>query len=516
MRMSNLHHFTEHHRYCVSREFGLSHLDGRMLGSVYQPMVGAFAISLYRLLFEHIPAESIGYSGVEQQRRLFMTLGVEPNEKGRKYMVDQASRLEAVGLLQTCRLYAAENDDYMYEYELMPPLSPADFFATQHLTLLLRDKIGKFAVLSLREQFWHREPEEWSGRSIGKENISLPFYDIFELNTHVIDYELEQALAEVASVRQPGTTQEADSNIAYSDIILRFPRESVNRAHVEKLRFDHNQMGVINYVARKYELGPQDVCRLLDEDDVFTPDGEVILDTLQYKASQHFRQDMKRQEKREIAAAKVVSLRSAAEEESDPSAVPVEQAVEMEFYVEVPPQFLSKCDIHQYNMMLRNEPYTRLLQTFFPGAVPGQLMDIFEKIDLNYKLSGEVINVLIHYLMTMVASGGDQRMNRNFVEAIASNMLVKQVNTYEKAVRYIRDQSKVKGKGAASASSGTGTAGTRQRSYTKSGGRSGKQEIPIVLDDGSAGTVSEEEFAAMMKKAAEIKASKKKGVLRTP
>ncbi|OMF84820.1 DnaD domain protein [Paenibacillus sp. FSL R7-0337] len=516
MRMSNLHHFTEHHRYCVSREFGLSQLDGRMLGSVYQPMVGAFAISLYRLLFEHIPAESIGYSGVEQQRRLFMTLGVEPNEKGRKYMVDQASRLEAVGLLQTCRLYAAENDDYMYEYELMPPLSPADFFATQHLTLLLRDKIGKFAVLSLREQFWHREPEEWSGRSMGKENISLPFYDIFELNTHVIDYELEQALAEVASVRQPGTTQDADSNIAYSDIILRFPRESVNRAHVEKLRFDHNQMGVINYVARKYELGPQDVCRLLDEDDVFTPDGEVILDTLQYKASQHFRQDRKRQEKREIAAAKVVSLRSAAEEESDPSAVPVEQAVEMEFYVEVPPQFLSKCDIHQYNMMLRNEPYTRLLQTFFPGAVPGQLMDIFEKIDMNYKLSGEVINVLIHYLMTMVASGGDQRMNRNFVEAIASNMLVKQVNTYEKAVRYIRDQSKVKGKGAASASSSTGTAGTRQRSYAKSGGRSGKQEIPIVLDDGSAGTVSEEEFAAMMKKAAEIKASKKKGVLRTP
>ncbi|WP_340025580.1 helicase DnaB [Paenibacillus sp. FSL K6-1096] len=515
MRMSNLHHFTEHHRYCVSREFGLSHVDERMLSSVYQPMVGAFAISLYRLLSGHIPAESIGYSGVEQQRRLFMTLGVEPNEKGRKYLVDQASRLEAVGLLQTSRIYAPENDDYMYEYELMPPLSPADFFATQHLTLLLRDKIGKFAVLSLREQFWSREPEEWSSRSVGKENISLPFYDIFELNTHVIDYELEQALAEVASVRQPGIVPAAEPGIDYSDIILRFPRESVNRAHVEKLRYDHNQMGVINYVARKYELGPQDVCRLLDEDDVFTADGEVILDTLQYKASQHYRQDLKRQEKREIAAAKVVSLRAAAEG-NDLSAAPVEQAVEMEYYVEVPPQFLSKCDIHQYNMMLRNEPYTRLLQTFFPGAVPGQLMDIFEKIDLNYKLNGEVINVLIHYLMTMVASGGEQRMNRNFVEAIASNMLVKQVNTYEKAVRYIRDQSKVKGKGAAPASSGTGSAGNRQRSYSKNGGRSGKPEIPIVLDDGSAGTVSEEEFAAMMKKAAEIKASKKKGALRTP
>ncbi len=514
MRMSNLHHFTEHHRYCVSREFGLSSVDARMLGSVYQPMVGAFAISLYRLLFEHIPAEAIGYSPVEQQRRLFMTLGVEPNEKGRKYIVDQASRLEAVGLLQTCRIFVAETDDYMYEYELLPPLSPADFFATQHLTLLLRDKIGKFAVLSLREQFWNREPEEWSRRSIGKENISLPFYDIFQLNTHVIDYELEQALAEVATVKQPGMRETGEPAIGYSDIILRFPRESVNRIHVEKLRFDHAQMGMINYVAHKYELSPQDMSRLLDEDGVFTPEGEVILDALQYKASQHFRQDLKRQEKREIAAAKVVALRSAASVEGDDSTPPMEQPVEMEYYVEVPPQFLSKCDIHQYNMMLRNEPYTRLLQTFFPGAVPTQLMDTFEKIDLNYKLSGEVINVLIHYLMTMVASAGDQRMNRNFVEAIASNMLVKQVNTYEKAVRYIRDQTKVKGKGTATGTSGS--TGARQRSYSKTGGRSGKAEIPIVLDDGSAGTVSEEEFAAMMKKAAEIKASKKKGVSKTP
>ncbi|WP_339244846.1 helicase DnaB [Paenibacillus sp. FSL R10-2796] len=512
MRMSNLHHFTEHHRYCVSREFGLSVIDGRMLSSVYQPMVGAFAISFYRLLVEHVPADSIGYSGVEQQRRLFMTLGVEPNEKGRKYLIDQASRLEAVGLLQTCRIYVPETDDYLYEYELMPPLSPADFFATQHLTLLLRDKIGKFAVLSLREQFWNREPEEWSRRSIGKENISVPFYDIFQLNTHVIDYELEQALAEVASVRQPGTLESGEQAIGYSDIILRFPRESVNRAHVEKLRFDHTQMGVINYVAHKYELSPQDLCRLLDEDGVFSPEGEVMLDALQYKASQHFRQDMKRQEKREIAAAKVVSIRSSATEENDDSIAPPEQSVEMEYYVEVPPQFLSKCDIHQYNMMLRNEPYTRLLQTFFPGAVPSHLMDMFEKIDLNYKLSGEVINVLIHYLMTMVASGGEQRMNRNFVEAIASNMLVKQVNTYEKAVRYIRDQSKVKGKGTTANTAG----GTRSRSYAKNSGRSNKPEIPIVLDDGSAGTVSEEEFAAMMKKAAEIKASKKKGVSQTP
>ncbi|WP_310551622.1 DnaD domain protein [Paenibacillus glufosinatiresistens] len=505
MQISQIHHFTEHHRYCVSREFGLSTVDERMLSTVYQPMAGALAISLYRLLFGHVPAECIGHSSPEPQRRLFLTLGIEPNEKGRRTLIDQASRLEAVGLLQTSRIYIPETDDYMYEYELLPPLSPPDFFATQHLTLLLRDRIGKFAVLALREQFWSRPPEEWSRSGISKENISRPFYDIFELNTHVIDYELEQALTEVASVRVPQPAEEGKHAIGYSDIILRFPRESVNRGHVERLRFDYNALGAVNYVAHKYQLGSQDVCRLLDEDGVFAPDGELLLDELQHRASQHFRQTMKRQEQREIAAAKVVALRA------EEPVVQQEQAVEMEYYVEVPPQFRTKCDVHQYNMMLRNEPYTRLLQTFFPGAVPGGLMNTFEKMEHSYRMPAEVINVLIHYLMTMLAADGEQRLNYNFVEAIASNMLMKQVNTYEKAVQYIRDQSKVKGKAKG------GTAGRQSRSsYAKGGARPGKPEIAMAADDGTAGAVSEEEFAEMMKKAAEIKARKKKGALKTP
>lgn len=82
MHMKSLLHFTENHRFCVYRDFCLSSLDSRMLSSVYQPMVGAFAISLYHLLFQQIPIEKLGYSPLEQQRRLFLTLGLEPSEKG--------------------------------------------------------------------------------------------------------------------------------------------------------------------------------------------------------------------------------------------------------------------------------------------------------------------------------------------------------------------------------------------------------------------------------------------------
>lgn len=154
-------------------------------------------------------------------------------------------------------------------------------------------------------------------------------------------------------------------------------------------------------------------------------------------------------------------------------------------------------------MMLRNEPYTRLLKTFFPGTVPDNLLDIFEKVDLNYKLPGEVINVLIHYLMSLLTSGGEQRINRNFIDAIAANMLLKQVDTYEKAVQYIRDQAKVKDKAAGGAKRG--------RSYA---GRSAKPkpEIPIVQQSGDDQALSEEEFAELIKMAEQMQAKKQKGI----
>ncbi|MNJ51106.1 hypothetical protein D3C77_464020 [compost metagenome] len=59
MRMNNMLHFTENHRYCVYRDFGLSAVDGRMLSLIYQPMVGAFAIGFYRLLAERVSLEQV-------------------------------------------------------------------------------------------------------------------------------------------------------------------------------------------------------------------------------------------------------------------------------------------------------------------------------------------------------------------------------------------------------------------------------------------------------------------------
>lgn len=503
MRIANIHQFTENHRFYVFRDFTLGTMDYRMLSAIYQPMVGAFAVSLYTLLYQQISADQAGYSSIEQQRRLFLALDLEMSERGRKYFIEQSSRLEAIGLLQTCRKYIKDSEDYFYEYELVQPLSPLEFFENQHLTLLLRDKIGKHMVLQYRDTLFAAKPEELNGALNGSENLTVPFYDLFKLNTQVIDYDFEQSLMEPAAARQADRPESAEGRahpagvqsglndgFLYSDIINRFPKEtSRNRAYVERLRFESEQLAAINYVARKYELSLQDTCRLLDEDGVFDEQGALRIDALQQRANLYLLQGKKRRDEQERFALKTAELHQP-EELRDFE----EKTVEASYYLEVPSMFQGQCDIHEYNMMLRNWPYTLVLKKFFPGSVPDTVMKLFEKIDLNYKLSEEVTNVLIHYLKAYNLS-----WNKPYIEQIVTDMLGKQVGTFEQAVQYIRERNVVKEKG-----------GSKATSYSGRGKGKQKPRIPIVAPERGGQRVSEEELQEILQLAERLDSSKKR------
>ena len=54
MRIGNLHQFTEHHRYYIFRDYSLSAVDRKMVGLIYQPMIGAFAAGLYQQLYQQV------------------------------------------------------------------------------------------------------------------------------------------------------------------------------------------------------------------------------------------------------------------------------------------------------------------------------------------------------------------------------------------------------------------------------------------------------------------------------
>lgn len=498
MRITNLLHFSEYHRFFVKREFALSSLDYKMLTAIYQPMIGAYAISVYHTLYQQLPSDKIGSSTMEQQRKLFLALELESGERGRKLFIEQTSRLEAVGLLKTSRRFAAASEDYVYEYTVYAPLSPVEFFKNQHLTLLLRDKVGKYAVFALRDEFLLPEMDEM--KESNTENLSVPFYELFRLNSQVIDYELEQAFFESAPAKQDESKPEVvNKGFQYAEIIMHFPRESMNREFVERLKYESEQMATINFVAKKYNLYLTDVCRLLDEEGVFDEEGRIVLELLQHKANQIFRQDKKRTDDRTRMMAKIAHFNGETNPFRDGKGAeksPGDQMVEMEYYLEVPDLFQGECNQHQYNYILRNEPYTFLLEKIFSkGSVPDGLLDTLSKVDLNYGLSEEVINVLIHYIYVNKRS-----WSKASIEFSVTDMLGKQVSTFEQAVQYIREQAKYKeqkpSRSAQGKSAGTSTA--------RNGRGRQKPVIPMIKDAPVSKERTAAEREALRKKAQQL------------
>lgn len=491
MKIINPLQFTENHRFYIFRDFSLSPLDQHMLYQMYQPMLGSGAIALYNVLYQQLPVDQIGYSGLEQQRKLFLSLGLEPGVNGRKAIIDYTSQLEAVGLLQTVRQYNPHNDEYIYEYQMLAPLGPYEFFENYHLTLLLRDRVGKHAVLHLQQQFCVAPPEELASQALNAENVSAAFYDLFQLNPNSRDVELEETLAQIAPTKEQSLPWMKETGFRYEDIIIQFPRSSRNRPCVERLKQQPHRLTEINFVARKYKLTLQEICRLLDEDDVFTEEGVLQFDLLQQKANLLFRQSRKREEGRERVLHRLAAAGQATgEEDGEAPSTMIDKAVAPEFYLDVPAQLQQQCSIEQYNMFLRNRSYIEVLDMFFPGNVPDHILNIFERIDLYYKLNEEVINVLVHYLKAANLS-----WNRPFIESIAADMLGKQVDSFERAVGYVREQTAVKKKGSGQAK-GRGTAAR--------GGRP-KPSIPMFSGEQQGATVTDEDYERILQKAQRLK-----------
>ncbi len=488
MKLTNGLDFTEHHRFIVFRDFSIGAMDETVLQLLYQPMIGSGAVSLYRLLHRQLPADRVGYSHWEAQRKLFLLMHMEPSDKGRRQLADGASRLEAVGLMQTRRMYMADRDEFVYVYSLQAPLSPYEFFRNQHLALLLQDKVGKQMLLSVRSELCAPEPPELSSSKLEEaEDLTVPFYEWFELNLQAEEPDLTPAPAAAAKQQEQAFST---GEYRYADIIMRFPRDSSNRPFVERLEHRSKELTAVNFIARKYKLSLPDTCRLLDEDGIFSSAGELQTEALQAKANSYYRQTVKRGQERERVLQRMEERRDAQQQASTDLA-PAEKDVDESYYLEVPELLRDQCSISQYNHMLRNSPHTEVLERFFPGTVPSHVLNMFDMVDRNYKLQEEVINVLIHYLKTEQLS-----WNKPFIDSIAADWLGKQIDSYEKAVMHLRSRHKA----GDNKSTGNGRGGSARKRF--GGNAQQKPKIPIIQHEttGQGPEVSDEELERILEK----------------
>jgi replication initiation and membrane attachment protein len=357
----------------------------------------------------------------------------------------------------------------------------------------------------LRDEMISDQPEELRDRAVQSEALSIPFYELFRLNTQVVDVELEQwGLAGGAKTRVMTAQQtEQQDVLQYSQLIARFPRDSINRVHVEQLRNQAQQLATLQFIAKKYRLSVQELCRLLDEDGVFDDQGELQLERMQQIALAVYRQSKSQEESR----ARTVQKLQKSDEDTENTReehVRSHQAVELEYLLEVPPIFQGQCNIQQYNYLLRNEPYIEVLQYLFPKrAIPDPLLDIFSKLNVNYGLKDEVTNVLIHYIHVLNKSWA-----KAYIEAVATELLARQITTYEQAVSFVRDQLKAR----QGQTEGKSTTSRSNRQSSNSQVRTGKNQKPKMVVQYQAeeqtAPLSAEELAEIQKMAAQLDGNK--------
>ncbi|MCR8645255.1 helicase DnaB [Paenibacillus sp. N1-5-1-14] len=512
MRISNMLQFTEKHRFCVYRDFAMSPLQLRMLSNAYQPIIGGLATALFHTLYGQVPADKAGYSALELQRKLFLYLDLEQGERGRKSLIELTSKLEAVGLLQSVRRFDHPDEDPFFEYILTPPLSPQEFFYSDHLMLALHDKVGKHLVLALRDELLM--PKLDTIGSAAGEDLSVSFYDLFRPSPHGVDAELEKALQEAAATKSVGQAARSFSsevgNIDYADIIASFPYSSENRVYVEQLNKQPDQMILINFVASKYNLDIVDLRRLLDKQDIFNKQGDLQKEILEEEATLLYLQGEKRKDSAVMLMGRKEEMKSSVAASS--SGVPTEKTVSLNHCLDVPTFLLDDCnDIQQYNVFLRNQPYTKVLETFIPnGIIPPQIRETFLRIHKVYGMADEVLNVLIHFTHI------DNRSWEKFrLEDVASDMIGKGVTTFEAAVSYVKARIRTRELAVAKAME----AKERANAKSKTGGRAGrpvgsanaksqKPRIPIATGSQSQ-KPTDAELEAILNKARKLDARNK-------
>ncbi len=120
--------------YTIINKTILTHHDKDNLISLYSPIIGPIAISLYLSLWRDLDKlELVSIDFTHHHLMTILKSNLEDIKKSRE-------SLEAVGLLKT---YYKEGSINHYVYELYSPLSPYEFFNHPVFNILLYNNIGK-------------------------------------------------------------------------------------------------------------------------------------------------------------------------------------------------------------------------------------------------------------------------------------------------------------------------------------------------------------------------------------
>ncbi|QOS97418.1 DnaD domain protein [Brevibacterium sp. JNUCC-42] len=159
-------------RYLVRFIRPLSMMEMGFVTHLYLPLLGVSSYSLYQLLMHEVDEKSGAAS--EGTHRSLMMMTSLPLDR----LLQARERLEAMDLLKVRRRENREHD-FFYEYLVMPPLTPAQFFQEDILPVMLLNQVGKVKYEQIRrtfaDQIWSNLAEEYPY----EEDVTKRFYEVY-------------------------------------------------------------------------------------------------------------------------------------------------------------------------------------------------------------------------------------------------------------------------------------------------------------------------------------------------
>lgn len=360
--------------------------DRKLLIMLYEPIVGVVGINLYFNLWTFLDRELV-LSETYTHKDLITNMGVTLKE-----ISDAREKLEGLGLL---KVYLKEGEINNYIYELNAPLSASDFFANPLLASVLYTSVGSFNYKKIKEYFKFPKInlKEYT-------NITESFTDVFESVSMVETDNSEIIKKNYAKVG-------IESELDIEEIISMIPDLMLNHTKVTE-----STKELILKLSFVYNFDSNKTIEVIKGsiNDKHSIDKEKL--KINYRNLYQFENDGKLPSI--IFKCQPDYLKKEIKDSSKKSKV-----------------------IYQFENL---SPYRFICMKSKTEKPTKAEINILEMLLVDIGLKPGVVNVLIDYVLKI----NDNKLTKNFVEAIASQWKRSNIETVEQAMEISKQEFKKK------------------------------------------------------------------------
>lgn len=363
--------------YQVVNQTILTESDKKTLISLYEPIIGPIAVSLYLTLWSDLDkTESISTHFTHHHLMTILRSSLLDIIKARQ-------SLEALGLMKS---FIKKNENYNeYLYELYSPINPSDFFNHPILGVLLLNNVGEKEYNYLLEYY-----KKISVSKIGFEEITATINKTFKPVTNN-----EAKLEEIRNVNKGNVN--IDDLIDFSLIEASIPKGMINPK-----AFNKKTKELINQLSFVYNIDSVKMSEILRL--ALDPLGMINKDKLKEAVRKNY-------------------------EYNNNGSLPT-------LIYRTQPDYLKSPDGDNsargkmIKVFENTKPYDFL--TFkYKGIRPSTRdLNLLEKLATEYDLPAGVINVLVDYVLRV----NDGKLNKNYVETIALDWSKKDIKRVPEAM----------------------------------------------------------------------------------